>query len=113
MESEGGELSPGNRVVFLGSGPLPLTLISLYTQYHIQGIGIERNAKYADLSRKLLTSLGLKGHIRIMEGNHFDLPLQEKCHLIMIGAEALPKEEIFFSPCRSSCGRDQTLLPHF
>ena len=95
MEFTGADLAPGDRVVFLGSGPLPLTLISLCTQYGVQGIGIERCAEYADLSRQLITTLDLASHIRIIDGDHFSLPLPEECALIMIGADALPKEEIF------------------
>ncbi len=95
MEFAGADLASGDRVVFLGSGPLPLTLISLCTQYGIQGIGIERCAEYADLSRQLITALKLTAHICIIDGDHFSLPLPEACALIMIGADALPKEEIF------------------
>ena len=95
MEAEGGELSPGDRVVFLGSGPLPLTLIMLCSRYDIQGVGIEQCLEYADLSRRLIAVLGLTGRIQIMEGNHFSLPLKEKCRLIMVGADAMPKDEIF------------------
>lgn len=95
MESKGGDLSPGDRVVFLGSGPLPLTLVLLCAGHRIQGVGIEQCAEYADLSRRLIASLGLADHIRIIEGNHFNLPLREKCHLTMVGADAVPKDEIF------------------
>ena len=110
MESRGGGLSSGDRVVFLGSGPLPLTLISLCTQYKIEGIGIEQNAEYADLSRRLIAALGLTQHIRIIEGNHFSLPLPEECRLIMIGADAMPKEEIF--SCLSDHLADGTRLSY-
>ena len=95
MESEGGRLQPGDRVVFLGSGPLPLTLICLCSQYQIQGVGIEQCGEYADLSRQLIAALGLSDQIRIIEGNHFSLPLQEPCQLIMVGADAMPKKKFF------------------
>ena len=95
MEFEGGELAPGNRVAFLGSGPLPLTLISLCSRYGIKGVGIERCHDYAALSRQLISVLGLDDRIRILEGDHFALPLPEPCDLIMVGADALPKDEIF------------------
>lgn len=95
MEFTGGDLVSGDRVVFLGSGPFPLTLISLCIQYGIKGIGIEQCAEYEDLSRQLITVLELTEHISIINGNHFSLPLPEECSLIMIGADAMPKEEIF------------------
>ncbi|WP_022668360.1 nicotianamine synthase family protein [Desulfospira joergensenii] len=95
MESSGANLLSGDKVVFLGSGPLPLTLICLWTRYGIKGIGIEQCPEYADLSRQLIRGLGLAEEIRIIEGNHYCLPLAEDCSLIMIGADALPKDEIF------------------
>ena len=95
MESLGASLHPGDQVAFLGSGPLPLTLICLCTQYHIKGIGIEQSGEYADLSQQLISSLGLSDQIRIIQGNHYCLPLPDPSDLLMIGADALPKEEIF------------------
>ena len=95
MEYEGGNLKRGNRVVFLGSGPLPLSLICLCKQYGIEGIGIEQVPEYVGLSENLIKNLGLAGHIRIMQGNHFSLPLKDDCRLIMVAADALPKNEIF------------------
>jgi len=95
MEYEGGNLKQGNRVVFLGSGPLPLSLICLCKRYGIEGIGIEQVPEYIELSEILIKSLGLAGHIRIIQGNHFSLPLKDNCRLIMVAADALPKNEIF------------------
>ena len=41
MEYGGAKLNAQDRVVFLGSGPLPLSLICLYRQYGIESTGIE------------------------------------------------------------------------
>lgn len=41
-EFQGAGLKPGDNVVFLGSGPLPLTLIVLCHWYGLKGIGIEQ-----------------------------------------------------------------------
>ena len=95
MEYTGGGLGPGDRVAFLGSGPMPLTLVCLCTRYNIFGIGIEQFNEYAQLSSQLINALNLSDKIQIIEGNHFSLPLPDPCRLIMIGADALPKEEIF------------------
>ncbi len=95
MEYTGARLGPGDRVVFLGSGPMPLTLVCLCVRYKVLGTGIERFPEYAALSKKLIKVLGLKEQIKIIEGNHFSLPLAEACNLTMIGADALPKNEIF------------------
>nr|MBL0701050.1 hypothetical protein [Desulfobacterales bacterium] len=95
MEYKGGELKPNDSVVFIGSGPLPMSLISLYKQYGIKGIGIEQVPEYANLSQKLIKALELTDSIRIISGNHLSLPAHEKIQLIMIGADACPKNEIF------------------
>ena len=95
MEYTGANLCPGDRVVFLGSGPLPLTLVCLCAQYKISGTGVELSAEYAGLSRQLIKVLGLDKQIHVIEGSHFSLPLPEPCRLIMVGADALPKDEIF------------------
>lgn len=95
MEYTGANLKSRDRVVFLGSGPFPLTLICLCAKYGIEGVGIEHVPEYAELSENLVKCLDLSGHIRILCGNHFSLPLSEKCQLVMIGADARPKDEIF------------------
>lgn len=95
MEYEGAHLKPGDRVVFLGSGPLPLSLICLCKQYGLKGIGIEKVPEYVELSGKLLQNLELTGHIHIVQGDHFKLPVQQTCGLIMVAADACPKDEIF------------------
>jgi len=95
MEYSGARLNPQDRVVFLGSGPLPLSLICLYRQYGIESTGIEQTPEHVELSVKLVKALGLDGHISIVHGDHFSLPLKEQCRLVIVGADALPKEEIF------------------
>lgn len=95
MESEGADLKSDDRVVFLGSGPLPLSLIALVKRCGIKGVGIEKDPLNADLSRRVLASLALGGQIEIILGDHFVLPLSQPCSLIMVGADAVPKQEIF------------------
>jgi len=94
-EYQGSGLNPGDTVVFLGSGPLPLTLIALCHWHGLKGIGIERDPDRAELSRKVLEKLGLPDQIRIIDGNHFILPLKNKCDHMMVAAAAEPKMEIF------------------
>jgi hypothetical protein len=95
MEYEGAGLHVGDRVVFLGSGPLPLSLICLSRQYGIEGVGIEQDEGHAALSERAIRKLGLGHGIQIICGNHFALPLKAPCRLIMVGADAMPKAEIF------------------
>jgi hypothetical protein len=94
-EYQGSGLKPGERVLFLGSGPLPLSLIILCHQYGLKGIGIEQELARAELSRKVLQKLELSDQFNIIAENHFTLPLKEKSELLMVAAAAEPKKEIF------------------
>ncbi len=95
MEYRGAELKSGDRVVFLGSGPLPLSLICLCKHYDVRGVGIEQVPEYAKLSQKLICALELTEYIQIVQGNHFSLPLDKECILVMVAADAVPKDDIF------------------
>lgn len=94
-EYAGSGLKPGDCVLFLGSGPLPLSLIVLCREYGLSGIGIEQDGKRVTLSREVIACLGLSESIKIIEGNHFSLPLETKCDLYMVAAQAEPKKEVF------------------
>lgn len=94
-EYAGSCLKPEDCVLFLGSGPLPLSLITLCHEHSVQGTGIEQNMERANLSREVISRLGLSGKIEIIKGNHFSLPLKTCFNLYMIAAQAEPKQEIF------------------
>lgn len=94
-ECRGAGLKPGDTVLFLGSGPLPLTLIVLCHQHGLNGIGIEQNPERVELSRRALEKLGLSSQISIIRGNQQTLPLAETPELVMVAAQAEPKKEIF------------------
>ena len=63
--------------------------------YGLRGVGIEQEPDRAKLSRMVLQKLGLSDRIKIIAGNHFSLPLEEKSELIMVAAQAEPKKAIF------------------
>jgi hypothetical protein len=63
-------------------------------QHGLKGIGIEQDEQRAELSRKVVDKLGLSNAIKIIHGNHFQLPLNDRVDLIMIAAQAQPKKEI-------------------
>jgi len=94
-EFKGARLKPGDSVVFLGSGPLPLTLMVLCHWYGLNGIGIEKEPDRAELSRQVLDKLGLSDQIEIITGDQLTLPLKSRSELIMIAAQAEPKNGIF------------------
>lgn len=93
-EVEAGKLSKGDKVIFIGSGPLPSTLIMLYDNYGIESIGIEIIPKVAELSRKLIKSLQLSDKIKIVTGDHFSIKTTKNIKHIIIALAAEPKDEI-------------------
>jgi hypothetical protein len=95
MEIDGAKLKREDRVAFLGSGPLPLSLIAMASGHGIRGIGIEKETVNVELSRKVIDCLGLGEQIEIIHGDHYVLPLPHDYSLLMVGADAIPKQEIF------------------
>lgn len=99
-EYEGFGLKPGDKVFFLGSGPLPLTLIVFFRLYGVKGTGIEQDLARAQLSIKALDKLGLSESISIIHGSHFSInPVDftssyPGARALMIAAQAEPKKEI-------------------
>jgi hypothetical protein len=94
-EYTGACLKPEDCVLFLGSGPLPLSLITLCHEHGVRGVGVEQNRERANLSRGVISRLGLSENIRIIEGNHFNISSKIDFDLYMIAAQAEPRKEIF------------------
>ncbi|RXA19975.1 methyltransferase [Methanosarcina sp. MSH10X1] len=99
-EHKGFGLNSGDRIFFLGSGPLPLTLI-VFLRYHgIESTGIEQDPARAELSIKVLDKLGLSENITIINGNHLSITPVDftdsgtGARAFMIAAQAEPKKEI-------------------
>lgn len=99
-EYEGLGLRGGDRILFLGSGPLPLTLIVFLKQHGVKSTGIEHDPVRADLSKRVLDKLGISGDISIINGNHLSLDTEDFVNpdictgAIMVAAQAEPKKEI-------------------
>ena len=80
--------------VFLGSGPLPLTLIMFNMVTGCKCIGIEQFDEVADLSRKVLKRLGLDEGIEIITGDEKTIADLDY-DILMIAAFAEPKDRVF------------------
>jgi hypothetical protein len=93
-ESQLAKFNENKTFVFLGSGPLPLTLIMFNKVFGCKCIGIEIQEDVAELSRKVLKKLGLENDIEIVVG---DENIIEKLDydILMIAAFAEPKERVF------------------
>ncbi|WP_292372951.1 nicotianamine synthase family protein [Methanosarcina sp. UBA411] len=99
-EYEGFGLKAGDRIFFLGSGPLPLTLIVFFKYHAVKGTGIEQNPERTRLSIETLDKLGLSKDITIINGSHLSMnPIDfldpdAGSKALIIAAQAEPKREI-------------------
>ena len=80
--------------VFVGSGPLPLTLILFREKFGCKCIGIEIQEEVAELSREVIRKLGLDDGIEIMVGDE-TLLKDIDFDILMVAAFAEPKERVF------------------
>jgi precorrin-6B methylase 2 len=86
--------TPEQKFVFIGSGPLPLTLILFNKTFGVQGIGIEMLPDVAELSRKVIDKLGLSSQIEVIVGDETCLN-DIDYDIVMVAALAEPKERVF------------------
>ena len=80
--------------VFLGSGPLPLTIIMFNMVTGCKCIGIEQDPDVAELSRKVLKRLDLDEGIEIITGDEKTIADLDY-DILMIAAFAEPKDRVF------------------
>lgn len=80
--------------VFVGSGPLPLTLILFRQKFGCKCIGIEIQEDIAELSREVIKKLGLDDGIEILVGDE-TLLKELDFDILMVAAFAEPKERVF------------------
>jgi hypothetical protein len=80
--------------VFVGSGPLPLTLILFRQKFGCKCIGIEIQEDVAELSRNVIKKLGLDDGIEILVGDE-TLLKDIDFDILMVAAFAEPKERVF------------------
>jgi len=80
--------------VFIGSGPLPLTLILFRQKFGCKCIGIEIQEDVAKLSRQVIERLGLDDGIEILVGDE-TLLKDIDFDILMVAAFAEPKDRVF------------------
>lgn len=93
-ESQLAKFNEKKTFVFLGSGPLPLTLIMFNKVFGCKCIGIEQQEEVAELSVKVLERLGLENDIKIVVGDETTIQDLEY-DILMVAALAEPKERVF------------------
>ncbi|MCK9152053.1 nicotianamine synthase family protein [Methanobacterium alcaliphilum] len=83
-----------DRVVFVGGGPLPLSLILINKFYGIKGVSIERSPEVADISRNVLKKMDLNEEISVLCGDETSLSGID-FDLVLVAALAEPKKRVF------------------
>ncbi|WDP91310.1 MAG: nicotianamine synthase [Desulfobacter sp.] len=87
-------ISSKSRFLFLGSGPVPMTLILMSRLYGIRSMGLDANPETVELSRKVVRHLGLQKDIEIIQGDESCLD-SLNWDIILVAALAEPKTRIF------------------
>lgn len=95
-ESKLAKFNEEKTFLFLGSGPLPLTLIMFNEVFGCKCIGIEQQEDVAQLSRKVLKKLNLDDDIKIVIGNENTIADLDY-DILMVAAFAEPKERVFYN----------------
>lgn len=83
-----------DRIVFIGGGPLPLTLILTNKLFSMKGVSIEIVPKLAEKSKKVLEKLGLSNEIKVVCGDETALK-NLNFDIVIIAALAEPKKRVF------------------
>ena len=88
------KFTPQQKVVFIGGGPLPLTLIFFNKIFKSKGVSIEILPEVAELSRRVIKKLGMDSEIEVVNGNETSLNNIDYT-VVMVAALAEPKERLF------------------
>jgi len=88
------KFTPEQKVVFIGGGPLPLTLILFNKLYGSHCVSVEIQPEVAELSRQVLEKLGLESEIEVVEGDETSIKGIDYT-VVMVAALAEPKERVF------------------
>lgn len=88
------KFTPEQKVVFIGGGPLPLTLILFNKLYGSKCVSVEIQPDVAELSRQVLQKLGLDSEIEVVVGDETSVKDIDYT-VVMVAALAEPKERVF------------------
>ena len=88
------KLYKDDKLVFIGGGPLPLTVILFNKFFGVKGTSIEVVPEIAELSRKVLKKLGLSSQIEVVVGDETALSHMDYDG-VMVAAFAEPKMRVF------------------
>ncbi|MDZ7695842.1 MAG: nicotianamine synthase family protein [Deltaproteobacteria bacterium] len=82
------------RLIFIGCGPVPLSLILMNRLYQTRCVGLDTSPDSVDLARAVVETLGLEKDITIVHGDETAL-WDLDWNAVLVAALAEPKERIF------------------
>jgi len=82
------------RLVFVGCGPVPMSLILMNRFYGISSFGLEASTDAVELARGVIRSFGLEKDIEIVHGDESSLRDLD-WDVVLVAALAEPKNRIF------------------
>lgn len=82
------------RLIFIGCGPVPMSLILMNRLYQSRCVGLDTSPDSVDLAQAVMETLGLKKDIAIVHGNETTL-WNLDWNAVLVAALAEPKERIF------------------
>ncbi len=94
----------GERPVFVGCGPLPVTLI-LLQRHGMAPVGLDCDPEAVRLAGKVLEKLGVGDGVDVLYGDETAVA-DMRCDSVLIAALAEPKERIFSNLVRLLDGKD-------
>lgn len=86
-------MAPGDRVLFIGSGPLPISAIEYCRQTGCEADGLDFVEDAIRVSRRAIHRLGLDGRMRVHLGRGEHFPVTGYS-VVVVGVLARPKAEI-------------------
>jgi Nicotianamine synthase protein len=84
---------PADKLLFIGSGPLPLTAMLLHLHTGASVDCLARDSGAVALSRQVLEKCGLNGSVRILDGTRLEHDLS-RYNAVVIGALARPRKNL-------------------
>jgi len=83
-------------LVFIGCGPVPISLILMNRLYGLRSVGLDISGKTVELSKRVIKCLGLEKKIKIIRGDDSNLK-EIDWDMVLVSALAEPKARIFKS----------------
>ena len=99
---------PEKKFIFIGCGPVPMSLIFMARLYETRSIGLDTSEESVLTARKVIGTLGLEDLVEIVRGD--DTSLDNLSYdAVLVAALAEPKGRIFENLRRLLSGRNHSI----